>query len=268
MPGVLARVQSCLPATDPQRIELEKLPTADPKTKRAKLVRALERGFAASDEAHANIRRFRNVVLCSAVLIALVTFLLVHEVGQHPTAVPLCFQTRHHRRPGRIPACQPAAGSSRTVCPSGEQDRGGSPAVALRVRHMDRRRSRAARRWALLRSIRAEDGPHCRPVRRAARTRPAQAADGRAHGGRRDHSARGRVRARIERAGYPAANTCLLAHLRIRPAARHPIPRRSRHYTARRSAEQTHTTGADQITSEHHHGSAATARIGHVRSAI
>lgn len=31
VPGVLARVQSCLPATDPQRIELEKLPNADPK---------------------------------------------------------------------------------------------------------------------------------------------------------------------------------------------------------------------------------------------
>jgi hypothetical protein len=46
VPGVLARVQSCLPATDPQRIELEKLPRVDQKTKRAKLVRALERvGF-------------------------------------------------------------------------------------------------------------------------------------------------------------------------------------------------------------------------------
>jgi hypothetical protein len=127
VPGVLARVQACLPATDPQRIELEKLPTADPKTKRAKLVRALERGFAASDEAHANIRRFRNVVLCSAVLIALVTLLLVHLVGQHPTAVPLCFQPD-------ITAAQAASlpvnqqpGSSRTVCPSGEQIVGGTP---------------------------------------------------------------------------------------------------------------------------------------------
>jgi hypothetical protein len=127
VPGVLARVQACLPATDPQRIELEKLPTADTKTKRAKLVRALERGFAASDEAHANIRRFRNVVLCSAVLIALVTLLLVHLVGQHPTAVPLCFQPD-------ITAAQAASlpvnqqpGSSRTVCPSGEQIVGGTP---------------------------------------------------------------------------------------------------------------------------------------------
>ena len=91
VPGVLARVQSCLPATDPQRIELEKLPRADQKTKRAKLVRALERGYAASDEAHAHIRRFRNVLLCTAALIAFFTFVLVYQVAQHPAAVPLCF---------------------------------------------------------------------------------------------------------------------------------------------------------------------------------
>jgi hypothetical protein len=127
VPGVLARVQSCLPATDPQRIELEKLPNADPKTKRAKLVRALERGFAASDEAHANIRRFRNVVLCSAVLIALVTFLLVHQVGQHPTAVPLCFQPDITAAQAASLPVNQQAGGSRTVCPSGEQAVGGTP---------------------------------------------------------------------------------------------------------------------------------------------
>jgi hypothetical protein len=127
VPGVLARVQSCLPATDPQRIELEKLPNADPKTKRAKLVRALERGFAASDEAHANIRRFRNVVLCSAVLITLVTFLLVHEVGQHPTAVPLCFRPDITAAQAASLPVNQQAGSSRTVCPSGEQEVGEAP---------------------------------------------------------------------------------------------------------------------------------------------
>jgi hypothetical protein len=92
VPGVLARVQSCLPATDPQRIELEKLPRADKNTKRAKLIHALERGYAASDEAHAQVRRFRNVLLCTAALIALFTLLLVCAVTLFPTAVPLCFQ--------------------------------------------------------------------------------------------------------------------------------------------------------------------------------
>src|ERR1700750_608343 len=127
VPGVLARVQACLPATDPQRIELEKLPNADPKTKRAKLVRALERGFAASDEAHANIRRFRNVVLCSAVLITLATFLLVHEVGQRPTAVPLCFRPDITAAQAASLPVNQQAGSSRTVCPSGEEEVGEAP---------------------------------------------------------------------------------------------------------------------------------------------
>jgi hypothetical protein len=127
VPGVLARVQSCLPATDPQRIELEKLPNANRSLKRAKLIRALERGYAASDEAHTHIRRFRNVLLCAAALIAACTFLLVREVAEHPTAVPLCFQPD-------ITTAQAAAlppnqrpGSRRTVCPSGEQAVGASP---------------------------------------------------------------------------------------------------------------------------------------------
>src|SRR6185312_2424472 len=84
LPGVLARVQSCLPATDPQRIELEKLPNANSDIKRAKIIRALERGYAAADEAHANVRRFRNVLLCTAALIALFTLLLVCAVTLFP----------------------------------------------------------------------------------------------------------------------------------------------------------------------------------------
>jgi hypothetical protein len=126
VPGVLARVQSCLPATDPQRIELEKLPRVDQKTKRAKLVRALERGYAASDEAHAHIRRFRNVLLCTAALIAFFTMLLVFQVAQHPAAVPLCFHPDITTAQAAMLQHQPAV-SSRVVCPSGEQILGGSP---------------------------------------------------------------------------------------------------------------------------------------------
>ncbi len=126
VPGVLARVQSCLPATDPQRIELENLPNTDHKMKRAKLVRALERGYAAHDEAHADIRRFRNVLLCAAALITFFTFLFVHLVAQHPTAVPLCFKPDiTTAQPGTLPAQQP--GSGHIVCPSGEQGVGANP---------------------------------------------------------------------------------------------------------------------------------------------
>ena len=70
VPGVLARVQSSLPATESQRIEAEKLPTAGRKIKRAELIHVLERVYAASDEAHTHIRRFRNVLLLTAAFIA------------------------------------------------------------------------------------------------------------------------------------------------------------------------------------------------------
>lgn len=127
VPGVLARVQSCLPATDPQRIELEKLPNVDGKIKRAKLIRALERGYAASDEAHAHIRRFRNVLLCAAALIAACTFLLIREVAEHPTAVPLCFQPDITTAQAATLPLEQKPGSHRVVCPSGEQAVGEGP---------------------------------------------------------------------------------------------------------------------------------------------
>ena len=266
VPGVLARVQACLPATDPQRIELEKLPTADPKTKRAKLVRALERGFAASDEAHANIRRFRNVVLCSAVLIALVTLLLVHLVGQHPTAVPLCFQPD-------ITAAQAASlpvnqqpGSSRTVCPSGEQIVGGTPQspseldiwIVAGLGLLGGGLSSAVS----VRKMAHTAAPYDVPLALALLKLPTGALTAVAGiillGG-------GFVPG-LSELDTQRADPRLLAHLRIRPATRHPIPRRSRHDPARRGAEQTHTAGADQIASGHHHRSAATAGTGHAET--
>jgi hypothetical protein len=125
VPAVLARVQACLPATDPQRIEVEKLPDADPEVKRAELIRALERGYAATDESHTRIRRFRNVLLCAAALIAVCTFLFVREVADHPTAVPFCFKPDiTTAQAARLTANQPP-GDHRAVCPSGEQDVGG-----------------------------------------------------------------------------------------------------------------------------------------------
>jgi hypothetical protein len=120
VPAVVARVQACLPATDPQRIEVEKLPHADPKIKRAELIRALERGYAATDEAHTRIRRFRNVLLCAAALITFCTFLFIREVAQNPTAVPFCFRPDiTTAQAATVP--RPPTGNQRSVCPSGEQ---------------------------------------------------------------------------------------------------------------------------------------------------
>jgi hypothetical protein len=127
VPGVLARVQSCLPATDPQRIELEKLPSVEGKMKRAKLIRALERGYAASDEAHAHVRRFRNVLLCAAALITAFTFLLIREVAEHPTAVPFCFKPDITTAQAATLPLEQKPGNHRVVCPSGEQAVGDDP---------------------------------------------------------------------------------------------------------------------------------------------
>jgi hypothetical protein len=127
VPEVLARVQSCLPATDPQRIELEKLPGVDIKLKRARLIRALERGYAATDEAYARVRRFRNVLLCAAALIAAFTFLLVREVAEHPSAVPFCFQPDITTAQAATLPLDQRPGVHRVVCPSGEQAVGEGP---------------------------------------------------------------------------------------------------------------------------------------------
>lgn len=123
VPGVVARVQSCLPATDPQRVEVEKLPTmTDKAAKRAELVHALELGYEASDEAHTRVRRFRNVLLAAAVFIALFTFFFIREVALHPTAVPFCFRPDiTTAEAATLPAPSGRTDNSRAVCPSAEQ---------------------------------------------------------------------------------------------------------------------------------------------------
>ena len=129
VPGVVARVQSCLPATDPQRIEIEKLPgmTTNRAARRAVLIHALEVGYEVHDEAHTRVRRFRNVILSAAVLISLITSLFVTLVAFNPTAVPLCFRpdiTTAQAATLTSANGQPATdqrGNSRLVCPSAEQ---------------------------------------------------------------------------------------------------------------------------------------------------
>lgn len=124
VPGVVARVQSCLPATDPQRLKVEELPAmTDPRAKRAQLVHALEVGYDASDEAHTRIRRFRNVLLAAALMIAALTLLMVHGVAANPTAVPLCFQPDLTSAEAAVSG---DANSTRTVCPGAEQPAGGT----------------------------------------------------------------------------------------------------------------------------------------------
>jgi hypothetical protein len=127
VPGVLARAQSSLPANESQRIEAELTPTAGRKIKRADLIYILERVYAASDEAHTHIRRFRNVLLLTAAFIAAFTLLLICGVANHPAAVPLCFQPDITTAQAATLAPNQMPGGHRLVCPSGEQAMGTDP---------------------------------------------------------------------------------------------------------------------------------------------
>ena len=127
VPGVLARAQSSLPAIESQRIEAEITPTAGRKIKRAELIHILERVYAAADEAHTHIRRFRNVLLLTAAFIAAFTLLLICGVANHPAAVPLCFQPDITTAQAATLPPNQMPPSHRLVCPSGEQAMGKDP---------------------------------------------------------------------------------------------------------------------------------------------
>lgn len=119
-------------------LEVERLadPHMCPRRKRAELVHALQMGYAVSDESHADVRDFRNLLLCAAGLILLFTVLFVVEVSDHPSGVPFCFQPEitTAQAAGAAPGSGAlAAGTRRTVCPSGEQAVGGTAKDAAPV---------------------------------------------------------------------------------------------------------------------------------------
>jgi hypothetical protein len=138
-PGVLARLETCLPPQDVRRLKFETLirPRPDPRRhqqadptlgptradvctqvelmKRAQLKQAMEIAYDASDQLHARVRGFRNVLLAATALIALFMMALVVVVARYPDGMPLCFIPS-------ITAAQATVDSpaTRTVCPSGE----------------------------------------------------------------------------------------------------------------------------------------------------
>ena len=132
VPGAIARVGSCLQPADPRRLEVERLsdPHMCPRRKRAELVHALQMGYAVSDESHAHVRDFRNLLLCTTSLILLFMVLFVVQVSDHPSGVPFCFQpeiTTAQAAGAANGSGVSTAGTRRTVCPSGEQAVGGAP---------------------------------------------------------------------------------------------------------------------------------------------
>jgi hypothetical protein len=103
IPEAIARVEVALDRDDPRRIAalgLQDAHPADPGT-RERFVKAVQVGFEAADAEHARLRSFRNAVVGSAAVLALILVGFIAYVWQHPAVLPLCFITE----PGNTRVC-------------------------------------------------------------------------------------------------------------------------------------------------------------------
>jgi hypothetical protein len=122
IPGAVARVDTCLKATDVRRASIDRLLAVrdwSVEEKRAGLMRALEIGYDASDQLHVRLRGFRNILIMVGITILLFMVAMVVVVSMSRESVPLCFSPS-------VTSAQTATASQdgiapiRTVCPSGE----------------------------------------------------------------------------------------------------------------------------------------------------
>jgi hypothetical protein len=124
-PSVVARAATILSRDDPRRLEIDRLLHMPPgPAKRAALRQAMEITYDASDQLHVRVRGFRNILISSAALIALLMIALVLIVRAHPAAMPLCFTpavTAGAAQPGAATAGGAQPVNSTTVCPSGDR---------------------------------------------------------------------------------------------------------------------------------------------------
>jgi hypothetical protein len=111
-PKVMARADPVLERDDPRRELLLLSQQATGPQRRTAVQQTMEIAYDASDQMHVRVRDFRNILMLSAVLIALLMGLLTWVVSLSPDAMPLCFD------PQSTAASSPAG--SDLVCPSGE----------------------------------------------------------------------------------------------------------------------------------------------------
>ncbi|MCU7726885.1 hypothetical protein ODJ79_24430 [Actinoplanes sp. KI2] len=117
VPDVTTRLAMALDRNDPRRVEAEtQLRTVQGPARRAVLKQAMEVAYDASDEQYVRLRDFRNIILLTALAMAVLTGLLVFFVAIFPDAIPLCF------KPGVTTAATntQAAQQLFSVCPSGD----------------------------------------------------------------------------------------------------------------------------------------------------
>lgn len=134
VPGAVARVRRLLGRDDPRTVQAEALlaaylkdaPPAAAPVDRAQLKQVVRVGYAASDQAHARVRDFRNILLIAGALIFVLMGILTLVVSKNPDAMPLCFSPSSDTTTG---TGQPAG--PETVCPSGDQKSPSSGDVAI-----------------------------------------------------------------------------------------------------------------------------------------
>ena len=133
VPGAVGRVRRLLGRDDPRAVQAEALLTAYLKdgsppapVNRAQLKQVVRVGYAASDQAHARVRDFRNILLIAGALIFVLMGILTLVVSDTPDAMPLCFSSSNDTPPAAGQTANPG-----TVCPSGDQKRPSSGDVAI-----------------------------------------------------------------------------------------------------------------------------------------
>ena len=91
IPAALARSQQSLHADDPRRLAGEALTRMAIGQQRAFLRRTIEDAYDAMDRQHERLRSFRNIILMSALCIAVLVGATILVVRANPSYIPLCF---------------------------------------------------------------------------------------------------------------------------------------------------------------------------------
>lgn len=91
LPAAVARAASTLPRDDLRQIPIEDLRAEPVERLRPLLRRLMEDSYEALDGEHAQLRSFRNILLLTAVVVALLVGLTIGVVYQNPQWIPLCF---------------------------------------------------------------------------------------------------------------------------------------------------------------------------------
>jgi hypothetical protein len=94
IPEAVARAEIGLNRSDPRRAAaLKLLSMKDGAATRITLSKIVRVGHETTDRLHSRVRVFRNIVLVTALLLALFVSIFVGWVADHPDTVPLCFTT-------------------------------------------------------------------------------------------------------------------------------------------------------------------------------